>query len=176
MQIDFATMIQRLGQFLDPQGSLWTLIFYLSYFLACVLAVVSAMQLKATAEERGTSYKVPFMTFIAAVLFAALPETVGTVGATLFGNEGASNPLAYSSGGGPAPIDAVLSVVQFIGICFFMRAIIELKRAGEPQRYQNASIGRAVMMFIGAIGAIQIRLSIKMFGATFGWDVSGYVS
>jgi hypothetical protein len=177
--LDFAQLITNIGTIATPNsGPVWALAFGISYLLALIFAFIAAMQLKTASEERGgVSYKAPLLSFIAAVCFAAIPETASTFGTTIFGPTGNSAVLAYVPGTPPtSPFAAVMAIVATLGLFFFMRGIVEIKRAGEPQRYQNASISRALFMLGGGVAAIHIDVSIKVLAATFGWDVSAYLT
>lgn len=175
--LDFAAMINRLALFSAQGGPIWTAVTAFCYLAAFVFSMIGMNQLKEAAEQPSgrSGYGGAVLTFLAAILLAAIPSSIATTMSTFYGTTG--GPLAYANTSpGNNSFLALMRVVSLIGYFFFVRAIFELRRAGEPQRFHGASIPKALFIFASAMAAIYIDVTIGIVGNTFGWDVSNYVS
>lgn len=177
--LDFVSMLVALNDTIKVDGPLWLLVTGICWLMAMIFGVTSAMQLKSAAEEnRGTTYKAPLMTFVAAVLMASSPTFLKSIVATAYGDAGAAgSPLSYViDQSSTSPFHVVMQVVSFGGYCFFIRGIWVLKEAGEPQRYHQSTVVKAVIILLAGMMAIYIDVTLKVLGNTLGWDLSKYIS
>lgn len=175
--MDIPTIITTIMRDLDVRnnGPVFVMLLAFCYIFAFILAWVSLMQMKDAAEMPNKDYKAPIYTFIAACMMAALPDTVGSLTATVY-REPAS-PLTYVIENGPfgQSFTAVLTMVSLIGYFFVVRGIWAVREAGEPQRYHNASVGKAICILAAGMAAINIDFTIKVVAFNIGWDVSEYL-
>jgi hypothetical protein len=174
--IDYITMIQNIAAQAAMGGPVWNMVTAFCYLMSLIFVYKSAMQLKEVAEQRAHSYTGPVLTFFSAALLAAVPETIASVNVSVFG-AGSSNVLAYSSSDvATSPIKAVLTVMQLIGYFFFVRGIVELRRAGEPQRFQGASVNKALIIMCSGMAAIYINHTLMLVGTITGWNVDAILN
>lgn len=175
--IDYVTMVQSIAADAAINGPVWQLVNAVCYVMALIFAFRAAVQLKDVAEQKTQSYTTPMLTFMAAALLAAAPSSVASVSATVFGSGVATSPLAYTSTQvGASPIKAVLTLIQLIGYIFFIRGIMELKRAGEPQRFQGASVNKSLVIMLSGMAAIYINYTLQVVGSMTGWNVDSIVN
>lgn len=159
-------------------GDLWNLVTAICWLMAAVFGVTAVMQLKAASEDGRTSFRAPLMTFLGAVLMATSPTFLQSVLATTYGGDmWGKTPLSYVvNDGNSKAFGAVMSMVSFIGYCFFVRGIWVLKESGEPQRFHSSTVGKAIAILVAGMGAIYIDVTLKLLSNTFGWDISTYIS
>lgn len=170
--LDYVKMIQNIAAQASMGGPIWTMVTGFCYFMGLVLLLVSARQMKEVAEKGQLGASAPLLSFIAAALLMTVPTAIASVGMAVFGNDMNVNPLAYDSGQVAAsPIKAVLTVVQLIGYIFFVRGILELRRAGEPNRHQGASVNKAIIIMVSGMAAIYINYTLGTIGSVTGWNV-----
>lgn len=176
--LDFVSMVQNLEGTVVMGGPLWLLVTAICWIMASAFGVLSLTQLKAAAEDGRGSFRAPLMTFVGAVLMASSPSFLSSIVATAYGDDmWGSSPLSTVVGGASGgTFKAVLSMVSFIGYCFFVRGIWVLKESGEPQRYHSSTVGKAIAILFAGMAAIYIDTTLKMFSNTFGWDISTYIS
>ena len=176
--LDFVTIITNLKDITDISGPLWLLVNAFCYLMALIFGFSALMQLKDASENAGrVTYKAPIFTFITAAMLAAVPETIKSVGDGIFGVWVANSPL--SSVKTDTTVDtfrAILQFISFMGYIFFVRGIFVLKQAGQPERYQSASVGKAVTILASGMCAIYIDITIQVVANTTGWDVSNYIT
>lgn len=174
--IDFVTMLQNLAAEAGMGGPIWGLVNAFCWFMAAVLAVVSAFQMRDAAEQRQLTYRAPLMTFIAASLLASVPSALVSTAIAVFGSTANTSPFDYI-GSSPTvtPTRALLTVVQLIGYIFFVRGIFELRRAGEPNRYQGASVGKALVIMGSGMAGVYINFVLGVIGKTTGWHVDAFI-
>lgn len=176
--LDFVSMIDNLSDTVMVDGPLWLFVSAICWMMGGVFGVLSALQLKAAAEDGRTSMRAPIMTFAAAVLMASSPTFIQSVLMTAYGSSlWNSSPLSYVVNvPGNKTFKSVLTMVSFIGYCFFVRGIWVLREAGEPQRFGSSTVGKALAILFAGMAAIYIDITLKFFGNSFGWDISTYIS
>lgn len=157
-------------------GDLWTLVSAICWMMAAVFGVLAVLQLKAASEDGRTSFRAPILTFLAAVLMASSPTFLQSILLSTYGGGWDPTPLSYVvDTGSNKAFSAVMSMVSFIGYCFFVRGIWILREAGEPQRFHSSSVGKAIAILVAGMAAIYIDITLKLFSTTFGWDISTYI-
>ncbi len=137
------------------------------------------MNLKEVGDGQKHSYRGFWFSGLAATLMATVPEAIPSLMLTAFGDDIASdqNPLAYVNGGDDlAAFRSVMTVVSFIGYCFFIRGVWILKEAGEPQRHSQSTTGKAIVTLGAGMFAIYIDSTLGVLANTLGWDISRYIS
>lgn len=175
--LDFVTVIERMQQTVQMDGPLWMLVSAICWMMAFVFGFVAVMQLKAASEDGRNGFRAPIMTFLAAVLMASSPTFLQSILVTTYGSDVfGKTPLSYvvNSGDNKA-FGAVLSLVSFVGYCFFVRGIWILRESGEPQRFHSSTVGQALAMLGAGMAAIYIDITLKLLSNTFGWDISTYI-
>ena len=125
-------------------GPAWLFVTAICWLMSMVFGWTSVMQLKAVADDgRSSGLRTPFMTFLAACLMASSPSFLESLAVTTYGSDvWGKEVLSYvvDKDGSNKAFGAVLSMVSFIGYCFFVRGIWILKEAGEPQRPHGAAV------------------------------------
>ncbi|MGJ7523966.1 hypothetical protein ACSFA0_26100 [Variovorax sp. LT1P1] len=160
-------------------GPAWLFVTAICWLMSMVFGWTSVMQLKAVADDGRSGLRTPFMTFLAACLMASSPSFLESLAVTTYGSDvWGKEVLSYvvDKDGSNKAFGAVLSMVSFIGYCFFVRGIWILKEAGEPQRPHGASVGKAIVVLLAGMAAIYIHVTLKMFATTFGWDISAFIT
>ena len=177
--VDFVKVLTNLQKIVILDGLLWNFVTALCWLMAGVFGVTAIIQLKGYAEDGRSGLKAPIMSFIAAVLMSSSPTFLKTILVTSYGADAfGHSPLSLvKDDSSNHAFSAVLSLVSFVGYCFFVRGIWVLKEAGEnSQRHQQSSIGKAVCILLSGMAAIYIDQTLKIFAGTFGWDVSLYLN
>ena len=75
-----------------------------------------------------------------------------------------------------SPIKAVLVIVQMVGYIFFVRGILELRRAGEPNRFQGASVHKAIVILCSGMASIYINYTLMVISSITGWQVDAILN
>lgn len=173
---DYTTMLDRLSDAMGSEGPLWKLVNAFCYFMALVCAMAAVFQLKDAAEPGGRGgYKAPLMSFLAAAMLAAIPSSYESVAVTFYGS--VKSPLSdLKEDTSIKGFTALLRFVSFMGYVFFVRGVIALKEAGQPERYSQASVGKAATILIAGMAAIYMDVTLKFIGWLTGWDVSKYIN
>lgn len=177
-QVDFTSVVTRLQDTVVNGGPMWTMVTGICWLLGVIIGYFGLMQLKEVGEQRRHTYAGPIMSFIAASLMLALPEIISSFLMTTYAAEWGANPLSMvkDKDGGNKSFYAVMTLVSFIGYVFFIRGIIILKEAGEPQRHPNSTITRAIIVMASGMAAIYIDQTLKMLGNTFGFSLDTYLN
>ena len=177
-QVTFSQIVVSLQELLENGGELWNLVQAICYLLALILGLASAKYLKDVSENRSQGYTKPMMAFAAAVMFAAMPETIGTFMETAFHAAWGDAPLSQIKN--PKTdgknFNAVLTLVSFMGFVFIARGIYLIKQCGDPQRNQQATYGRAIIVLGSGTLALYIDWTLLMLANTFGIDLSNYLN
>jgi hypothetical protein len=175
--VDYVTMIQSIAADAAIGGPVWTMVTTFCYFAAMMFVFRAALQLRDVSEQKLPGYGAPFLTFIAAALLAALPESIATMTTAVFGTGVSTSPISYTSAQiAVSPIKAVLTIIQLIGYIFFVRGIMELRRAGEPQKFQGASVNKAIVIMASGMAAMYINYTLKVVGTVTGWNVDAILN
>ena len=176
-ELTFVQMITNLSADAAIGGPIWQLVNAFCWIMALILACVAAMQLKEVAEQqRQMSYRAPIFTFIASAMLASAPTALVSTAIAIYGGDANTSPLAYvTAGSTPTPTRALLTIVQVIGYIFFVRGILEMRRAGEPNRFQNASVGKALTIMISGMAAVYINFTLSVIAETTGWNVEAFI-
>ncbi len=175
--IDYVTMIQNIAADAAMGGDVWKLVTAFCYLVSIIFVFKSALQLRDVSEQRLPGYGAPILTFISAALLASAPEAIASMTVAVFGDGTSTNPIAYTSQQVKvSPIKAVLTVIQLIGYIFFVRGILELRRAGEPQKFQGASVNKAIVIMISGMSAIYINYTLQVVGKMTGWNVDAILN
>lgn len=176
---DFSVMVNNIRALTDRSGPLWNLISYFCYFMAFVSGMTLVMQLKEVGEGGGRmTYRTPTFTFIAMAVFAAIPRSIKSVAVTVYGGAASDFPLTYATAQtqSNASLMALLQFVSLMGYVFFVSGIFTLKKAGQPDRYPQESVGKATVVLISAMCAIYIDLTLKLIASLTGWNISNYIT
>lgn len=174
--IDFVTMLTNLAADAGIGGPIWQLVNAFCWFMAFVLAMVAAVQLRDAAEQQQQTYRAPLMTFIAASMLMAAPTALVSTAMAVFGSDANTSPFNYiSSSSTVTPTRALLTMVQLIGYFFFVRGILALREAGEPNRYRDASVGKALVIMGSGMAGVYIDFVLGVIGKTTGWHVDAFI-
>lgn len=175
--IDYIQMIKNIAAESAMDGPIWQMITGACYVMALLLLIKSAFQLRDVAEQKMHGHSAPLLTFVSACLLAAAPEALVSVMVTVFGDGTSTSILQYTPAeAADSPVKAVITIIQLIGYIFFVRGILELRRAGEPQRFQGASINKAVTIMLSGMAAIYINYTLKTIGSFSGWNVDAILN
>lgn len=177
--LDFVKIITNLSDLTGYNMPIWMAVDAVCYFLAFTFALLGILQLRDAAEgHHKNGLKSPVFSFIAAVLLAAVPETITTVAASVYGDMASGGPLstvAAANTESMRSMRAILQLVSLIGYMFFVRGIVVLKHAGEPDRHHGASVFKAVITMVAGMAAIYIDVSLRIVASFTGWNVSKYI-
>lgn len=175
---DYASLITNLQQYVVLDGPLWKLVEAVCWVLGALFGMGAAGQLKEVGDNQRHSYVAPITSAIAAVCMIASPELIKTFLVTAYGDNAVASPLSYvkDAAGANVSLNAILSLVSFIGYVFFVRGIIILKESGEPQKYGHSTRGKAAITMLSGMAAIYIDQTLKMLGNTFGMNFDRYLN
>lgn len=176
--IDFITLVISLRAHVAMNGPLWMLVTAACWISAVIFGWVTLRQLKEVAENQRHSYFAPMVSFVACAMMGAAPELISTLLVSTFSNDWGASPLSYvkDPGGSNLGFSAVMTLVSFIGFVFVVRGIWIVKEAGEPQRYPQSTIGKAIWVLFAGMCALYIDFTLKLIANTFAIDLSLYLN
>jgi hypothetical protein len=179
MVLDFAAIVLNLKDITKQGSSVWVMISAFCYFMALVTGMACVMQLKEVSEQGGRStYRAPVFSLIAASMFAAAPAAIRSFAATYFG-ESVIEPLSslkQVSGSTGESVRALMQFVSLMGYIFFVQGIFVLKKAGQPERYAQETVGKAFVKLSAGMCAIYMDVTLSVVAGVTGWDISNYVT
>lgn len=176
--ISFVQLIELLEAHVAMDGPLWKLTLAICWVAGALFAYIGFLQLTEVSNGQRHGYKAPIMSMIAAIMMISAPELIKSFLASTFGNEWGVSPLSYvrDPGGANKSYHAVLVMISFIGLVFFVRGVWIFKEAGDPQRYHGSTVGKSIVVMGAGMAAIYIDFTLKMLGNTFGFDLSAYLN
>jgi hypothetical protein len=175
--MDWVTIVTNLGQDMQIDGPVWRLISAICYLLAVIFAIGAIFQLKDISEEkRGVTWLAPILTILAAVMLASAPESISMVYSTVYG-PGAPTSLGYvAAGAGGLGFQAIVRIVMVIGYVFFVRGVVILKKAGEPQHAQNETVPNSLVFMLAGMCAIYIETTLRLVANVTGWNIGAWLA
>lgn len=175
--VDYISLITSLREHVQIGGPFWVLVQAICWCAGCIFGLHGFGQLKEVAEGQRHGYKAPITSFVAAAMMISSPELIKAFMVTAYTDEWGTSPLAYvkDAQGSNQSFFAILTMVTFIGYIFFIRGIWILKESGEPQKYHQSSVGKAIVVMGAGMAAIYIDFTLKVLANTFGFDLSTYI-
>ncbi len=155
----------------DVEPHLLTLAGVLCRLLGLGLFLAGALRLVRHGSPAPPPAAGTVLSFLAAAVLMALPAWLDGAGESLFGSARHASVLGY---GGGAPdllplLDAVFTVVAFIGLAAVIRGLFVLRAAADG--VPGATAGAAAMHLLGGVaawhmaalvGALQTSLGIRI--------------
>ncbi len=169
---DVQQMLINLSRAYEP---VWLMITGIMYILGITLTFRALYHLKVYGELRtmmasNASMKEPVTYLITAAVLLYFPTALGIFMETTFGY---TNILAYSDwqgagGGANEPMDAIIKLVQIVGLISFARGWLIITKAVHPG--SQATYGKGMTHIIAGVLAINIVGTANIISNTF--DIS----
>lgn len=178
MAVDFLTVVSNLQAHVAYEGPLWKLAKVVSWLAGAGFGYLALMQLKQVGDNQRQGLRAPIMSFFAGSMMIGSPELIRTVLLSTFGGVGGTSALSSVVAGDAEnkTMFAVMQMISFIGYVFFLRGIWVLKESGDPQRYAQSSVAKAVAILFAGMCAIYIDHTLGILANTFGFNLSNYIS
>jgi hypothetical protein len=175
--LDFVTILTNIDDVTGPGKAIWVAVDAFCYVMALIFTMSALFQLRAVVIDNGrTSMKAPIMSLIAAVIFAAAPTSISSLAVSFYGDLAVSPLSSVSVSDSNRPARALLQFVTVIGYFFFCRGVFVVKQCGQPERYPQASGGKAFCILLAAMFAIYIDTTLRFLGSFSGWNVDKYLN
>ena len=164
---------QMLVNFSNTYGYIIKMLTGGAYILGMLFIILGVIQLKTYGEARTTmshqsSLKLPITYFLVGGIFVFLPTALDVMMLSTFG--ATTTPLEYAEiSSSIVPdniINAVLRIVQIVGLIAFLRGWIILVSAAKQGA--QPMLGKALTHIIGGILAINVVGTKAVLSATFG--------
>ena len=179
----FAQGVPGIGQmfanFASASVALTKLTAFISFFAGVYFLILALVKLKAYAESGGRDVKPStiLMIFLVSILMIVYPTTINITTHTLALGDNAGSLMSTAGTGGQdvnSAINGVILFIQLVGHIGFLRGLFMLKSVGEGSR--DATIGRALIFLVAGAFAINLRITVAIFGATLapGMSLPGF--
>lgn len=156
--LDFQQMVINLAKTMPSLLGMFTAG---AYVLGFTLMLKGIYKLKEYGEMRTsmsshTNLWPPLITLGIGTMLIFFVSTYHVGLTTLFGDDSIS-PIAYSNGSGTSEelMNAVVSIMQVIGVIAFIRGLLLLNSASSPNA-QHGSIGKGMTFVVGGLLAINV--------------------
>ncbi len=170
--VHFPTLEEGLVRLTTQFPSLWKLATGAAYLIGMIFIFRAVYQLKVYGDLRTmmstqTNFKSTMVLFIVGTALMYLPTAFKVMLYSSFGTTSPDDIMSYQSGSSSdMATNAVLHVVQFIGLISFIRGWIQLTKSSNAGGHDSFS--KAVTHILGGVFAINIGGLKHMFEATFG--------
>lgn len=151
--------------------NIWRLVTATCYFLGFMMVIKALYHLKIYGESRTmmsgqTTLKPPLTWLLVGAALMFSPTIFQVFMWTTFGT-GSISPLAYTvSGWNQESMQAVIGLIQLVGLFSFVRGLLFIAKAGD-QHSQPGMFAKGLTHLIGGLFAINIVGTITILQNTF---------